>query len=72
MPYYKYRLKFQMAMNDVYFFVYVNTLKNRGGGGGGGGGCQALITLYCCHRGSGGGKKKCKNDYVICERPLNN
>ena len=23
-----------MAMNDVYFFVYVNTLKKSGGGGG--------------------------------------
>ena len=69
---YKYRLKFQLAMNDMYF------LQNWGGGGGvsgldyvillseGGGGGWVLITVDY-----GGGVKKCqKFDNVICERPL--
>ena len=68
MPYYKYRLKFQMAMNDVYFFVYVNTLKKSGGGGGVSGPDNVILLS----QGGREGVKKCKNDYVICERPLNN
>ena len=52
------------------FFVYVNTLKKSGGGGGGGvSGPDNVILLS---QGGREGVKKCKNDYVICERPLNN
>ena len=43
---YKYRLKFQLAMNDVYF------LQNWGGGGGGGG--SGLDYVILLSEGGGG------------------
>ena len=47
-------------------------LKNRGGGGGGGGGVSGPDNVILLSQGGREGVKKCKNDYVICERPLNN
>ena len=70
---YKYRLKFQLAMNDVYFLCLRQhvTYKNGGGGGGGGegggGGGSGLDYVILL---SEVGKKCQKIDYVIFERPL--
>ena len=60
---YKYRLKFQLAMNDVYFLQNWGVrpwLRNIAVGGG-------LGLDYGAE--GGGGKKYQKFDYVICERP---
>ena len=42
---YKYRLKFQLAMNDVYFLCLRQHVKMGGGGGGGGSGLDYVILL---------------------------
>ena len=62
---YKYRLKFQMAKNDVSFLYQHKTFKNRGGGGGGSLDYVILLSLGGGLDYGGG-----KNDNVLCERPL--